>query len=502
MSPMVKIRLLAGTVATVGLCLLIAFALSWAGSPTPSLAAEDHAHYVGSLSIAPLTSQITCTLATTTTTSLPGIDSFANAAILADYTGLALVNGTPGAQLNPGENYFRLDNATLNWTYEVRAVPDGLGNYNLGMILYDGSYDPILTDTNTFDGNSAVIDFEPDGSTAGPYYFKVFQYSDQCSGGTYHLEANVAAPTSTPGPGPTATPTSVPTPLPPPTAIPGADRFEPNYDFDTASTLATDVTYDNLNFVPWAGGGEDNDFYKIWVKPNLLFTCETLNLDPGLDTNMIIYNNSRDPIAGNDDIALGDYRSRIAYFSTYEGFMYVLVGHGGRFPLAEVDDSSYSLRCSMGTPSQPTATTRPPAATATPRSPTPTAPPSPASPLPTPTSSAEGLTVRLLSTPTPPPAQGTPSLRFVPVDLIVYYDSNGDRQPGAGEGVAGIMVIAFDTASGLQIAQGFTDELGRLEFTAASQGLVQLSVPYLGVAHMIGEEGATLYMRISPGSAN
>ncbi len=445
---------------------------------------------------------ITCTLSTTTTDSLTGINSFATAAILADYSNLALVVGPKNATVNPEEDYFRLDNATPNFTYQVRAIPSGVGNYNLGIVVYNASYTPILTDTNTLDGNSATVSIV--ASNTGPYYFKVFQVSNYCSGGTYSLDASVIAPTSTPGP--TSTGTPQPTSIGP-TTVPGTDRFEPNYDFAHAATLATDVTYDSLNFVPWGGATEDNDFFKIWVKPGLFYVCETLNLAAGVDTNMIMYSGPSfdNFVAGNDDVTLGDYRSRISYFSNYEGFLYVLVGHGGRLPYAEVRSSTYSLRCEMNVPGQPTT-----AATSTPR-PTssaaaPTATPRPSSsPLPTPTraatipsSSGNDLEVRTLTTPTPPPAATTPALHFVPIDLLVYYDGNDDHSPGAGEGIAGILVLAFDTANGEQIAQGFTDELGHLQFTAAAQGAVRLSVPYLGINRLVGSEGESIYVRIGP----
>jgi hypothetical protein len=106
--------------------------------------------------------------------------------------------------------------------------------------------------------------------------------------------------------------------------------------------------------------------------------------------------------------------------------------------------------------------------------------------------------VRLLTTPEPPPTPGTPALHFVPVDLLVYYDANDDRSPGAGEGVRGILIIAYDTATGEEIAQGFTDELGHLEFTVAVQGLVRVSVPYLGISHVVGEETTTVTIRVAP----
>ncbi|MGQ9803373.1 MAG: hypothetical protein ACUVSH_05965 [Anaerolineae bacterium] len=431
---------------------------------------------------------ITCTLAVTTTDAIPSNHSFDTAAILADYTGLALVQGVPGEAKNPTEDYFRLDNAVVGWTYEVIAAPDAIGNYNLGIIVYDAARTPIITDTDPMDGNSAHITMVA-GST-GPFYFKVLQISQQCSGGTYHLDANESRPTPTPTG--TATP-------PPPTPLAGADRFEPNYDFDRATTIAADVTYDNLNFIPWGGATEDNDFYKIWVKPGLLYICETLNLAPGLDTNIIIYDQNRNGLGGNDDVTPGDYRSRISYVSTYEGWLYVLVGHGGRFPYSEVQRSTYSLRCSIEVPGlptpAPTATPRPPTATPVPRTPTPetfTSPPPTATPL-----AGEELSVRLISTPAPPSPEATPAPRFVPLDILVYYDANNDRSPGAGEGVAGLRILAYDTLTGEQVTEGVTDDMGRLRFTAAVRGAVRIVVPYLGIGRVIEGEGASVYIRIA-----
>lgn len=480
--------------AALGFLFVLAAALLCPSAP--SLAARlEGAQDPLTLRLPPSTG-VTCTLTATTTDSLPGNNSFSTAAILADYTGLALVQGGTGASVPASDDYFRLDNAVVGWTYEVEAIPDGLGNYNLGMVVYNASYTPIMTDTNPLDGTYARIEMV--ATTTGPYYVRVFQYSDYCSGGTYHLNANAYSPTPTPTgtPGPTATPTSPPPPGP--TSIPGADRFEPNYDFEHAAVIATNVDYANLNFVPWADGSVDNDFYRIWVKPGLLYTCETFDLGPGVDTNMILYDHEFNVIAGNDDVELGDYRSRLSYFSTYEGFLYILVGHGGRIPIVDVQQSTYSLRCAMSVPGTDPTSTPPPTGTPSPGG---TATP-PLSPLPTPsttpTPSGGTLAVRLLATPSAPETAGTPSLHFTPVDLLVYYDANGDGSPGAGEGVAGMLVLAYDTVSGDQIAQGLTDELGSLQFTAAAQGLIRLSIPYLGVSYLLGEEGATVYVRVPP----
>ncbi|MEA3397017.1 MAG: hypothetical protein U9R05_06105, partial [Chloroflexota bacterium] len=186
----------------------------------------------------PQSAIITCTLSTTTTDALPNINSFSTAAMLADYNDLALVTGGQGETLPPEQDYFRLNNAVPDWKYRVQAIPDSTGNYNLGVIAYDSNYQAILTDTNTFDGNSAYLELP--AASAGPYYFMVFQISAQCSGGTYHLVASVVEPTATPTPTPTPAP-GTPTATPVPPYSTGYDQYEPNYNFDTATTIAPDV---------------------------------------------------------------------------------------------------------------------------------------------------------------------------------------------------------------------------------------------------------------------
>ena len=324
----------------------------------------------------------------------------------------------------------------------------------------------------------------------GYYYIRIVnRVATSDSDDTYNLTITELSPTATPTAGPTSTPD------PGPTAIPGLDQFEPNYDFAHASTLATGVTY-QANFIPWGGGDEDNDYYKIWIKPGLHFVCETLELAAGVDTNMILYDGNQNAIGGNDDVELGEYRSRLAYFSTYEGWLYVLVGHGGRLPATELKNSGYKVRCDMEVPGQPTATSTPrPAGTPAPSEPTRTPVPS-ESPIATPVPS-ENLVVRPLTTPTPVPAT-TPAPRFIPIRLLVYYDAMDDYQPGAGEGVAGISAQAYEVSTNQLLAQGFTDEQGNLEFTVSAQGPVRVSVPFFGFSQLVAGEGASIYLRVPP----
>ncbi len=319
----------------------------------------------------------------------------------------------------------------------------------------------------------------------GYYYIKVTNMvSFSESGDTYDLtvaEISVSA-TSTPGPSPTN---------------PNADRCDKtelgNHDFDHACIISADVS-EKFNFVPPPYGGADNDYFKLWVKPGLLFECGTSNLSAGVDPNMIVYDHNRNAIGGNDDVEQGNFNSYFAYYATYEGWLYLLVGTGDRTP-SDVSDSDYTLRCDMRVPGQATATpTRTPTPTpaSRPATSTPTTPPQPATPTPD-----EELTVRTLTTPTPAP-DVTPTPRFIPIRLLVYYDGNGDHQPGAGEGIAGISAQAYEAATNQLLAQGSTDGRGNLEFTVASSGPVRVSVPFFGFGQLVAGEGASIYLRVPP----
>lgn len=169
---------------------------------------------------------------------------------------------------------------------------------------------------------------------------------------------DTATPTLIPSLTPTLLPTSTPLPSPLATVDPfqspllpsGVDRFEPNNNFDQATTIGLSVKYDNLNFVQrdinsaeW-----DNDFFKVRVKPGMIVTCRTLDLSPGTDTNLILYDQSLNGINGNDDVnrAAGDLSSSVTYTVTYEGWLYVLVGEGFSRSPAEAQQTTYSLECS------------------------------------------------------------------------------------------------------------------------------------------------------------
>ena len=378
-----------------------------------------------------------------------------------------------------------------------RASTSNLSGVDTYLEVFDKDGNLVVADNDSGGGFASKAEWQ--AAYDGNYYIRVTNLvSISESDDTYDLavaEISVSV-------------TSTPTPKPAP-SNPNADRCDKNelgnYDFDHACVISPDVS-EKFNFVPPPYGGTDNDFFKIWVKPGLHYECSTSDLSPGVDPNMIVYDANRNAIGGNDDVEPGDFNSYFAYYATYEGWMYILVGTGDRTP-TDVSKSDYTLRCAMHPPGQPTATPGP-TATPTPRptssggeerSPTPTA-----TPRATATPESEDLTVRVLTTPTPaPPAVATtPAPRFIPIQLLVYYDSNDDHQPGAGEGIAGISAQAYEVATNQLLAQGFTDERGNLEFTVASAGPVRVTVPFFGFSQLVaGEsEGASIYLRVPPHS--
>lgn len=309
----------------------------------------------------------------------------------------------------------------------------------------------------------------------------------------YLLEVVKIAPT--PSPTPTRTPTVTPTPQPPaptPTPTPswakGYDAYEPNNNFDQAVLLAPGMAYE-LNFVPWINWPEDYDFFRIRVKRGLIYTCETFNLDQGLDTTLAIYSEPdfNKQLMFNDDRERGDLSSRIAYYSTYTGFLYILVRPAQQLLPDEYSRSDYSLRCSYSAPVVPTP--RPTSVPLPTVRPTQTAqPPTTATPLP---GGNVQLTVRLENRPTPPTPE-MPTPRALVVD--VYVDANQDGVAQPQEGVEGFFLWAADARTGQEVARGYTDANGRA--TLSVTGAVRLTLPLLGLERYVEATATQVTIRL------
>lgn len=301
--------------------------------------------------------------------------------------------------------------------------------------------------------------------------------------------------------------TATPTPLPSSTTVPGADICEYNGDFDSACLIGAGDTFD-MNFVPLWPEGPDNDFYRIWVKPGLFYTCQTLNLSSVNDTNMILYDQNRNGIGGNDDREHGDFSSEVSYFATYTGWLFVLVG-----PVAPPEYAlsflyTYSLRCdeTVATPTPVPLPTRPPSssgiaplpptATRTPVGTT-TVTPTPFSP----------ITV-VAASPTP-----TPNIQFVPLptatpiatggreigfNLTVYYDENLNFTPDLTEGVEDVGVAIHDATTNELLAFGYTGENGSVRFSELIvSGTIRISIPFLQF-DQIATGDSDVLIRVAP----
>lgn len=334
----------------------------------------------------------------------------------------------------------------------------------------------------------------------GNYWIRVtnLDQSPRVPGQTYSLSViEVVQPTATPGP--TATPVT-PTPFPP-----GADQFEYNGDFDFATLIAPGVKYGPLNFVPFQPPSPDtvdNDFFKLPVKQGVFYTCETLDLAPGVDTNMIVYNQDRVGIGGNDDISpeerlRGNFRSRFSWLSSYTGVAYILVGDVNPPRAEQAAQRTYALQCNIGVPETPTPTPAP----ATPTPAAPAIPPTPVPPEPEPTPfptprTAQNLVVRPAEPVVRPPTapQPTPAPRIVQLTVQVFNDlnRNGQLDPATGEGIVGVSVRVFDEVTGVPLAQVLTDGDGQARVSVETSNPVRISVPMFAYSTVVTEPSAVL----------
>jgi hypothetical protein len=444
---------------------------------------------------------LTCTYVVTTPASdVTNNFSFATAAALSPYNNLSLLppDTPPPITITLPTQYFQVD-AVQGFHYLVSAVPNSLSTYNLSIVVYNSSQTPVLTSTKPLNSLSASVDFLAPSS--GTYFFAVSHIASNCPSGTYKLTADGPA-TATPTPTGTATPTGTPTgsATPGPTALAGADRFEPDFDFDRAGLVALNVKYTNLNFVPWAGAdpyARDDDFYKVWVKPGMLVTCETLDLAAGVDTNMIMFDNNRNGLGGNDDIdrANGNFGSRVTYYVTYEGYLYLDVGQPFALDPRDAAGFTYSLQCATG--SGPTSTPTPTRIPITPSPTIPTNTPTPTTaPTDTPTSTSTPPFIQVHQLPTATPAG--PGAVLVPISLQVYYDANNNHVPDPGEGVIGVSARVVDVNTGQELQHAFTDEFGFASLAVNATGVVRLIVPYLNYSVVIQPSGSSIALRIAP----
>ena len=452
---------------------------------------------------------VTCAVTISTTNNFTNVD-FGSAILLPTSSQYALIPTTPytsGAAIPRAtiDSYFKA-NVLSGYQVTIRAIPQNSGgNYNLGMDIYDASHTLIAQNVNPADNFEAS--FTRVFTSGGQIFVKVYEIGNElsCIGGYFTVEYIHIAPTATstltPTPTPTNTPTKTITPTPGAFACTtGSDKFEPNNDYDTATTIGLGVKYASLNFVECVQSDDswDNDYFKARVKPGMLVTCRTLDLTPGTDTNLILYDVKRNGITGQDDFnrAAGDLSSSVSYYVTYEGWLYGLVGEGFHRPQSEQAGASYSYECTIQSQYTPTPSATPTYAPGVPTN-TPIPPTLTPSLTPSPTLSPTPPFIKIVPLPTVTPA-GLPG-KSIPVSLQVYYDTDSNNKPDPGEGVVGVSARVFDLTDGNLLAQSLTDQTGRVNFTVTAAGAVQLVVPYFNFSTIIlPASGGSAVIRISP----
>ncbi len=394
-------------------------------------------------------------------------------------------------------DYFRF-NAKKNLSYKI--FTSGL---DAGLDTFIRVFDPSLTQIASNDDNASI------GSRAsevtilakknGFYYVEVTNVDpSDPTNKEYCVEVDEIAEL---------------TPVPTNTPDPDQDSCEFNSTFDTACLVGVGEEV-ALTFVPSLGSEQDTDILKMWVLPGVLYTCETFNLSAVTDTNIILYNQDRQPFSpwiGNADRAPGDPSSEVQYLSTYKGWLYAMIGPENPPPYEEAHLHTYSARCTAiiatSTPT-PTATFIPSSGTGgiinTPvPSPTPFEFPSP---VPTPTPIDLSFLTPLPPTPAVINIQPLPtstavsgSTQSLTVNVTLYYDGNSNFMPEQTEGITDAAVALYDNATGGLIAFGYTNEAGMAQFSnIEAGGAVRVDVPFLNYSQVVLASNSEILIRVAP----
>lgn len=228
-------------------------------------------------------------------------------------------------------HYFYFWGKNDSW-YKIETSSDN--NLDTRLFLYrsnpqDNPNEPILAENDDqAPGNQdAQIQYQ---ATADSFYWLEVQNVEPGRTGNYCLEVKLSETT--------------PTPSPPP------DPCEDNYWFNAACEIQLNETNpvtetEYYNFVPASGQGEDNDFYKVWVKQGESYVCRTFALSANNDTNMILYDQNQNGLGGNDDTQPGERGSKLNVTVNYTGWLYILVGPNTEIAPGNGAKYTYKLEC-------------------------------------------------------------------------------------------------------------------------------------------------------------
>lgn len=269
--------------------------------------------------------------------------------------------------------------------------------------------------------------------------------------GTYDLEVALAEPTATPTAAPTLTPVPTFTPTPSPTPVILPDLAEPNNSPETARPVTP-----GLRDTYTVGAG-DVDYFTFIAKAGNRYVCETVT--DQVDTLLTVVG-----IGANDDRGVGRVDSSFAWTAEVEQMAVIRVeARGGSF-------GQYEFVCQPAAP-LPVAV-QPPASSASAGDlSAPTVPLTMTAGITT--TGQISLTVRHLGQAQPQTTTPTTHIR-----LLIYYDANNDRQPGPGEGIANVSVLAVD-GQGQRLARVFTNAQGEAIFNLTSETIARVIVPFV-----------------------
>lgn len=335
---------------------------------------------------------------------------------------------------------------------------------------------------------------------------------------TYDVKCEGESPTATPEPTETAEPTATQD------FADIGDVCEPNEIPGAACFITTGQTVGN-NFAPPPGYRTDTDYFRMFARKGVLYTCTTFNLSNFTDTRMEIRqeqgftwlgdNNDAEPFNPSSG-------SEVAFQSKVDGNIYIIVRPFTQ-PEPNLETSyTYDLRCSSEAPTVTPTPSETPLPTNTPRPvapppnnggnngggntkpPTPTPPPLPTQPqLPTATpfqTATPTLTpaVGVVPLPTQIP-QETPPPTNVSLDVLVYYDANENFSAESTEGIVDIAVSIYDNATGDLLAFGYTNGNGIVSFTGLQpQGALRINIEFLGFSQIVPVNVGQIPVRVSP----
>jgi hypothetical protein len=273
--------------------------------------------------------------------------------------------------------------------------------------------------------------------------------------GAYALSVMLELPTPTPTtapPGPTATPVPTTPPAVPP------DLAEPNNEIGSAHEIVAGSVL-ALSLPPG-----DVDWFRLFQKGDNRYQCTT---NPsGVDTEMFVYDSQQALLGANDDMAPGQLGSRVAWRAAYTGWVYVLVR-----PVTGM--GSYTLLCEIVVPAS-----APPGGGSG-------SPPAPPTATPWPAATPVSLDFRLVGQVEPTPAAQT----ITTVRLRLFEDLNGNGLPDAGEGIAGIPVLALYQAG--TVRWQTTNRNGEVNLVIYGP-VDRIAVPYLSAYSLAVAPGQTI----------